>query len=214
MMIDVIGNDPRTWSRAPVAGAFRRAAYASNIRRDVPACTPSRVAPRDARRSYDPLMAAADDRLDIIELIHRYAVIVDLDRYDDIPLVFAPEARCDYTSMAAFLGDDVCPTGLADIERWMRRYNENRPSLHFMHNHVVDFLDATAPGCGTTRTTRTRRSPASTRPKPAAPSTGGGSRACGATNVSSTRRGCPRRRPEPRSEAGPLGRLQPARRNR
>lgn len=104
------------------------------IRRDDPLCSHS--------TSYDPLMAAADDRLDIIELIHRYAAIVDLDRYDDLPLVFAPEARCDYMSMAAFLGDDVCPTGLADIERWMRRYNENRPSMHFMHNHVVDFLDA------------------------------------------------------------------------
>jgi hypothetical protein len=87
-------------------------------------------------------MTRADDRLDIIELIHRYATIVDLDCYEDIPRVFTPDARCDYSSMAAFLGDDVHPAGLADIERWMRRYTGNRPSMHFMHNHVVDFVDA------------------------------------------------------------------------
>jgi hypothetical protein len=86
-------------------------------------------------------MPSADDRLEIIELIHRYAAIVDLDRFEDLPRVFAPDARCDYASMAAFLGEDICPVGLADIERWMRRYNANRPSMHFMHNHVVDFLD-------------------------------------------------------------------------
>lgn len=87
-------------------------------------------------------MTSSDDRLEIIELIHRYAAIIDLDRYEDIPRVFAPDARCDYGSMAAFLGEDVHPTGIADIERWMRRYTANRSSMHFMHNHVVDLVDA------------------------------------------------------------------------
>lgn len=80
--------------------------------------------------------------MDIVELIHRYAAVVDLDRFDELPLVFTADARCDYASMSGFLGADVSPVGLADIERWMRRYTANRPSMHFMHNHVVDFVGA------------------------------------------------------------------------
>lgn len=83
-------------------------------------------------------MAGADDRLDVIELIHRYAAVVDLKRYDELPAVFADDAVCDYGSMRVYLGDDCMPSGLADIERWMRRYTGSRPSMHFMHNHVVE----------------------------------------------------------------------------
>jgi hypothetical protein len=83
-------------------------------------------------------MPLADDRLDVIELIHRYAAVVDLKRYEDIPLVFATDAECDYGSMRAYLGDDCHPSGLDDIERWIRRYTGTRSSMHFMHNHVVE----------------------------------------------------------------------------
>lgn len=91
---------------------------------------------------YGAQMGVSDDRLDIIELIHRYAAVVDLDQFDQIPRVFAFDAVCDYGSMAEFLGDDTRPTGHADIERWMRRDTADRQSLHFMHNHVVDFVDS------------------------------------------------------------------------
>ena len=86
-------------------------------------------------------MARCDDRLDIIELIHQYAAIVDLRRYDDIPRVFADDAECDYGSMRAYLGDDTNPHGRADIDRWIRLYTGRRSSMHFMHNHVVEFVD-------------------------------------------------------------------------
>ena len=83
-------------------------------------------------------VAEADDRLDVIELIHRYAAVVDSERYDELPRVFAVDAECDYGSMRAYLGDDCQPSGLADIERWMRRYTGSRSSVHFMHNHIVE----------------------------------------------------------------------------
>jgi len=83
-------------------------------------------------------MGLADDRLDIIELIHRYAAIIDLKRYDDVPLVFADDAECHYDSMRAYLGDDCRPRGRVDIERWIRQYTGTRSSMHFMHNHVVE----------------------------------------------------------------------------
>ncbi len=86
-------------------------------------------------------MARSDDRLDIIELIYRYAAVIDLRRYDDIPIVFADDAECDYSSMRAYLGDDTNPRGRVAIERWIRRHTGTRSSMHFMHNQVVDFVD-------------------------------------------------------------------------
>ncbi len=56
--------------------------------------------------------------------------------------MFTPDARCDDTSMTAFPGGDICPAGCEDIERWMRRSNANRPSMHVMHHHMVHVVGA------------------------------------------------------------------------
>lgn len=86
----------------------------------------------------------ATDRLDIIELIHRYAAIIDLKRYDDVPLVFADDAVANYESMRAWVGDDYEPRGAADIHRWLEQYTGHRTSMHLMHNHVVELHGDTA----------------------------------------------------------------------
>ena len=89
-------------------------------------------------------MGTADDRLDIIELIHRYAAAIDLKLYDSLEDVFAADAVADYSSMRTFVGDDCTPQGLADIRRWLEHYTGTRASMHFMHNHVVTLNGDTA----------------------------------------------------------------------
>jgi hypothetical protein len=84
-------------------------------------------------------MGAAQDRLDVIELIHRYAAMIDLKQYDDVDQVFAPDAIANYESMRAYVGDDCEPTGAEAIGAWLRKYTGTRAgSMHFMHNHVVE----------------------------------------------------------------------------
>jgi hypothetical protein len=84
-------------------------------------------------------MGAAQDRLDVIELIHRYAAMVDFKNYDDVDRVFTKDAVANYESMRAYVGDDCEPKGAKAIVEWLRRYTGTRAgSMHFMHNHVVE----------------------------------------------------------------------------
>jgi hypothetical protein len=83
-------------------------------------------------------MGAAKDRLDIIELIHRYAALIDLKSYDDADRVFAADAVANYESMRAYVGDDFAPKGPKAIGEWLRKYTGTRNSMHYMHNHVVE----------------------------------------------------------------------------
>ncbi len=89
-------------------------------------------------------MSQTQDRLDIIELIHRYAAMIDLKQYGDIDEVFTKDAVANYESMRAFVGDDCLPTGRADIRRWLEQYTGGRNGMHFMHNHVVELNSDTA----------------------------------------------------------------------
>ena len=83
-------------------------------------------------------MGAAKDRLDVIDLIHRYAALIDLKMYDDADRVFAADAVANYESMRAYVGDDFEPKGPKAIGEWLRKYTGTRNSMHFMHNHVVE----------------------------------------------------------------------------
>ena len=83
-------------------------------------------------------MGAAQDRLDVIELIHRYAALVDFKKYDDADEVFVKGAVANYESMRAYVGDDYEPKGPKAIGEWLRKYTGTRSSMHFMHNHVVE----------------------------------------------------------------------------
>ena len=83
-------------------------------------------------------MGAARDRLDVIELIHRYAALIDFKTYDDADQVFARDAVANYESMRAYVGDDYEPKGPKAIGEWLRKYTGTRVSMHYMHNHVVE----------------------------------------------------------------------------
>ena len=83
-------------------------------------------------------MGAARDRLDVIELIHRYAALIDFKNYDDADQVFADDAVANYESMRAYVGDDYEPKGPKEIGAWLRKYTGTRTSMHYMHNHVVE----------------------------------------------------------------------------
>ncbi|HUP73101.1 MAG TPA: nuclear transport factor 2 family protein [Acidimicrobiales bacterium] len=83
-------------------------------------------------------MGAAQDRLDVIELIHRYAALVDFKTYDDADQVFTKDAVANYESMRAYVGDDFEPKGAKAIGEWLRKYTSARTSMHYMHNHVVE----------------------------------------------------------------------------
>ena len=83
-------------------------------------------------------MGAAKDRLDVIELIHRYAALIDFKTYDDTDRVFADDAVANYESMRAYVGDDYEPKGPKAIGEWLRKYTGTRTSMHYMHNHVVE----------------------------------------------------------------------------
>src|SRR5215218_1238170 len=71
-------------------------------------------------------MGAAQDRLDVIELIHRYAAMVDFKNYDDVDRVFTKDAIANYASMRAYVGDDYEPKGTKAIGEWLRRYTGTR----------------------------------------------------------------------------------------
>jgi len=83
-------------------------------------------------------VGAAKDRLDVIELIHRYAAMIDFKTYEDAHKVFTDDAVANYESMRAYVGDDFEPKGAKAIGEWLRKYTGTRTSMHYMHNHVVE----------------------------------------------------------------------------
>ena len=83
-------------------------------------------------------MGATQDRLDVIELIHRYAAMIDFKNYDEVDRVFTKDAVANYESMRAYVGDDFEPKGAKAIGEWLRKYTGTRVSMHYMHNHVVE----------------------------------------------------------------------------
>ena len=83
-------------------------------------------------------MGSSKDRLAVIELIHRYAALIDFKRYDEADRVFSKNAVANYESMRAYVGDDFEPKGPQAIGEWLRKYTGTRASMHYMHNHVVE----------------------------------------------------------------------------
>ncbi len=72
------------------------------------------------------------DRLEIQELMHRYAHMVDQREWQLMDEVFAPDATIDYTSTGGQRGDHR-----ATLE-WLQRALEPWPlNLHFITNLVV-----------------------------------------------------------------------------
>jgi len=86
------------------------------------------------------LMEAAD-RSEIIQLLHRYALVIDTAGWSLLPSVFTPDAhaRVDFGSVDQYVESDSVVQGLDSIRSWFETALAPFPDvLHFMTNHIVD----------------------------------------------------------------------------
>jgi len=82
---------------------------------------------------------AAADRVDLAELMHRYALAIDTARFDDLREVFMADAAVDFGSVDQYVEGSTGVSGIDAIVNWFRTVLAPFPDvLHFMSNHVVD----------------------------------------------------------------------------
>jgi hypothetical protein len=85
-------------------------------------------------------LEAAVDRLEIAELMYRYAWAVDKWEWAMLDEVFADDAVADFSSVAQFTSGDGIARGRATVVSWLRTSLEKFPDvLHFMSNPLVTF---------------------------------------------------------------------------
>ncbi len=93
----------------------------------------------------DRLVAVAD-RLELHELGPRYAHLIDEQRWDDLPSIFAENATADYRSIG---GDEALLHGLPAIRAWLEAHLGHRVESvpwHYITDTVVD-LDGDTASC-------------------------------------------------------------------
>jgi hypothetical protein len=84
-------------------------------------------------------MKAAADRLELVELMHRYAWAIDKWDWPMLGDLFTEEAEADYSSVGQYVEGDGIARGRGAIVEWLRSSLEPFPDvLHFMSNHIVD----------------------------------------------------------------------------
>lgn len=83
-------------------------------------------------------LAAAADRMEITELLHRYAYAVDNGDFDLMAEVFTPDATVDFGSVDQYVEGASVVKGLPTIRAWFAKALEPFPGvLHFMTNHRI-----------------------------------------------------------------------------
>jgi len=83
--------------------------------------------------------ALAADRAEIIELLHRYALMVDLAEWKLMPEVFTEDVEIDFGSVDQYVEKESITRGLEAVAEWFRAALEPFPDvLHFMTNHMVE----------------------------------------------------------------------------
>jgi len=88
--------------------------------------------------SDEQRLLAAADRLEIAELMHRYAWAIDHWEWALLDEVFAAEAEGDFSSVKQYVGGDGIARGRAAIVAWLRSSLAKFPEvLHFMSNPLV-----------------------------------------------------------------------------
>jgi len=82
---------------------------------------------------------ATADRVELAELMHRYALGIDTAQFDDLRQVFTPDASIDFGSVDQYVEGDTGVNGIDAIVGWFRTVLAPFPDvLHFMSNHVID----------------------------------------------------------------------------
>ncbi len=83
-------------------------------------------------------LAEAADRMEITELLHRYAYAVDNGEFDLFGEVFTEDATVDFGSVDQYVEGASVVTGLPAIRAWFAKALEPFPGvLHFMTNHRI-----------------------------------------------------------------------------
>jgi len=89
--------------------------------------------------SANDRLAAATDRLELVELLHRYAWAIDSGDWDLLAQVFTEDAEADFSSMGEYVEGESTTRGRAAIAAWLRRALAPFPGvLHFMSNQLVE----------------------------------------------------------------------------
>jgi hypothetical protein len=81
----------------------------------------------------------AADRSEIIQLLHRYALVIDTADWSLLPSVFTADARLDFGSVDQYVESNSVLQGLASIRSWFEAALAPFPDvLHFMTHHIVE----------------------------------------------------------------------------
>jgi SnoaL-like domain len=83
-------------------------------------------------------LLATADRIEIGELMHRYAWAIDHWEWSLLDDVFAEDAEGDFSSVKQYVGGDGIARGRAAIVAWLKGSLAKFPGvLHFMTNQLV-----------------------------------------------------------------------------
>src|SRR5687768_9911862 len=106
-----------------------------------------RIRPRSNRIGETSTMTATDnqrwqdtaDRVELAELMHRYALAIDTAHFNDLREVFTADASVDFGSVDQYVEGATGVSGIEAIVGWFRTVLAPFPDvLHFMSNHVID----------------------------------------------------------------------------
>ena len=82
---------------------------------------------------------AATDRIELSELMHRYALAIDTADWEALRDVFVADASVDFGSVDRYVEGDTGVKGIEAIVTWFRTVLAPFPDvMHFMSNHVID----------------------------------------------------------------------------
>ena len=92
----------------------------------------------DSEAERSRLLEAAD-RMEITELLHRYAHAIDNGRLDLLAEVFTPDATLDFGSVDQYVEGESVVRSLGAIRAWFEKALAPFPGvLHFMTNHRIE----------------------------------------------------------------------------
>ncbi|MFO0689148.1 MAG: nuclear transport factor 2 family protein [Myxococcota bacterium] len=90
-------------------------------------------------RGHERRLAEAADRIEITELLHRYAHAIDSGKLELLGEVFTADATVDFGSVDQYVEGDSVVKGLPTIRAWFEKALEPFPGvLHFMTNHRIE----------------------------------------------------------------------------
>lgn len=82
---------------------------------------------------------AAADRIELSELLHRYALAIDTAEWEALRQVFLEDASVDFGSVDRYVEGATGVSGIETVLAWFRTVLAPFPDvMHFMSNHVID----------------------------------------------------------------------------